>query len=202
MQSNKQLVDYLCSIGVLETSEIIEAFRHVDRADFVLSAYKDQAYNDHPIPIGFGQTISQPFTVAFMLELLEPKAGQEILDIGSGSGWTTALLSYVVGKKGKVIGLEKNPELVEFGQQNLSKYNFENSRIKYAGDKLGLPGEKFDCILVSAAASHYPEELEDQLKQNGIMIIPIENSIFKIRKNKQGEIGKQEFEGFAFVPLR
>jgi len=99
----------------LQTPALIEAFQHVDRRDFVAPDYVDQAYLDRPLPIGHAQTISQPTTVAMMLELLQPQAGQEILDIGSGSGWTTALLGHVVGKDGSVLGLELLPKLVGFG---------------------------------------------------------------------------------------
>ncbi|MCD6283661.1 protein-L-isoaspartate O-methyltransferase, partial [bacterium] len=93
------LIQQLISEGYLKTPEIIKAFREIDRKDFVPSYLKKEAYINAPLPIGFGQTISQPLTVAFMLELLQPKRGDKILDIGSGSGWTTALLAYIVGQK-------------------------------------------------------------------------------------------------------
>ncbi|GIW66780.1 MAG: hypothetical protein KatS3mg095_0678 [Candidatus Parcubacteria bacterium] len=89
--SNESLVDHLIKSGILKTPSIIEAFLKVDRKNFILPEYFDQAYNDYPLPIGYGQTISQPFTVAFMLELLAPEKGNKVLDIGFGSGWTTCL---------------------------------------------------------------------------------------------------------------
>ncbi|WP_200763301.1 protein-L-isoaspartate O-methyltransferase [Nitrosophilus alvini] len=200
MKSNKKLVEHLIDCGVLKTQEIIEAFKNIDRKDFVPKKYLDAAYDDYPLPIGHGQTISQPFTVAFMLELLQPEKGDKILDIGSGSGWTTALLAFIVKDKGEVIGLERFPELVEFGQKNLSKYNFKNARIEEA-ETLGIPGEKFDKILVSASAASLPETLVDQLKTGGRMVIPILESIYKIDKISESEIEKEEHYGFAFVPL-
>src|SRR3989344_6098145 len=120
--SKDSLIASLISSNYLKTPSIIKAFQKVDRADFVLPEYRGAAHQDHPLPIGFGQTISQPATVAMMLEWLEPKKGQKILDIGCGSGWTTALLSSIVGKKGKVIGIERISELAEMAKKNLIKY--------------------------------------------------------------------------------
>ncbi|MBP6914401.1 protein-L-isoaspartate O-methyltransferase [Candidatus Parcubacteria bacterium] len=170
----------------------------VDRKDFVLKEYESEAYEDYPLPIGFGQTISQPSTVYFMLKLLNPQKGEKILDLGSGSGWTTALLREAVGKTGKVFGVEKIPELVELGRKNISKYNFNNVQILQAEKLLGLPQEApFDKILVSASAKEIPQELVSQLKDKGIMVIPVENDILRIEKG--GRIEK--YEGFVFVPL-
>jgi len=144
---------------------------------------KKFAYENFPLSIGYGQTISQPFTVAFMLEKLEPKKGDEILDIGSGSGWTTALLAQIVGPTGIVIGLELNPELAELGRRNLQKYKLNHARIEKTEKKvLGKPSQEFDKILVSASARKIPKELIEQLKPNGILVVPVEHSIFKVTK--------------------
>lgn len=179
------------------------AFKKINRADFVGSDYKAEAYEDYPLPIGFGQTISQPFTVAFMLGLLNPQKGDKILDVGSGSGWTTALLAVLVGEKGKVFGVEIIPELVEFGIKNLAKYNFPNAKIIQAGAELGLPSEApFGRILVSAAAEKIPEALLNQLKAPGILVLPVKNTIVQIKKDTVGKITRKEFPGFVFVPLR
>lgn len=122
--SNLQLVEHLKQRGVLKTPALVEAFRAVDRRSFVPEEFFFNAYEDHPLPIGHGQTISQPWTVAFMLERLQPQPGNRVLDIGSGSGWTTALLAHVVGAEGFVQGLELIDALVELGQQNLSLWDF------------------------------------------------------------------------------
>ena len=160
------------------------------------------AYEDCALPIGYGQTISQPYTVAFMLELLGPKEKDKILDVGSGSGWTTALLSKIVGEKGKVFGLERIPELVDFGKKNLSKYGFNNYKIMQAKETLGLSEEApFDKILVSATAQDLPQDLIDQLRIGGIMVIPIKDAILKIVKLSENKTDTQKFIGFAFVPL-
>ncbi|MDD5696825.1 MAG: protein-L-isoaspartate O-methyltransferase [Candidatus Pacebacteria bacterium] len=194
-------LSYLENI-VLRTESIIDAFKTVDRKDFVLKEYEREAYGDYPLPIGFGQTISQPTTVAFMLELLQPKKGDKILDVGSGSGWTTALLAHITGRKGKVFGLEKIPELVLLGKDNLAKYDFPNVEIRQAGEGLGLKKEApFDKILVSAFARTVPEELVKQLKTGGVMVIPVDNDILRIEKISDKENRIQRFEGFVFVPL-
>ena len=113
----ENLIDSLIKDGYLKTPEIIEAFKAIDRANFVSNELKGDAYLNVPLSIGFGQTISQPLTVAFMLELLQPKKGEKILDVGAGSGWTIALLAFIVGDPpaggGKIIGVERIPELKE-----------------------------------------------------------------------------------------
>ena len=203
MQSNDALVEHLISSGALKTSALINAFRAIDRAHFVRPMNAHEAYGDYPLPIGGGGTISQPSTVAFMLELLAPARGDTILDVGSGSGWTTALLAEIVGPKGRVIGVEIVPELVQFGQENLAKYNVANAEIVAARDGvLGLPNRgPFDKILVSAAAEELHEELVEQLKSGGRMVIPVGNSVWKIEKRADGTIDREEFSGFVFVPL-
>lgn len=202
VMSNQSLVNELKTSGVLRSPNLIKAFTWVDRADFVAPETLEFAYEDRPLPIGFGQTISQPYTVAFMLELLSPEAGDKILDLGSGSGWTTALLAACVGPKGQIFGVEKVPGLVKFGQSNLAKYNFINASIQAAGKALGLSkAAPFDEILVSAAASALPQELIDQLRVGGSLVMPIQSSVFKITKLDRAKVKTQEFPGFAFVPL-
>ena len=200
-KSNRELVEYLKK-RVLKTPEIISAFLEIDRKDFVKEEYLDQAYFDTPLPTLQGQTISQPYVVAFMLELLEPKLGQKILDIGFGSGWTTCLLAEIT--KNKVYGIEIVPEVFEFGKKNIEKYNFIEKGIVEVllrdGSK-GLPEKApFDRILVSAAAKKIPEELISQLKDDGILVIPADEGIYKIKK-LNGKIEKEYYYGFVFVPL-
>jgi len=199
----KQLIQHLINGGILKTKKIINAFKKVDRKDFVKEQYTEQAYEDRPLPIDHEQTISQPTTVAFMLELLQPQEGDRVLDVGSGSGWTTALLAQLVGQKGRVWGLEIVPKLVEFGKKNLKKYDFSQAEIQKAGPEPGLVTKApFDKILVSAAAEDLPQILVDQLKVGGRLVIPIRDSIWRIDKISSKNIKKQEFFGFSFVPLK
>ncbi|MFY9457748.1 MAG: protein-L-isoaspartate O-methyltransferase [Candidatus Spechtbacterales bacterium] len=200
---NDEIIKKLVADGMLKTERIIEAFRKIDRADFVVDEYRGEAYGDYPLPIGYGQTISQPSTVAFMFELLQPQEGEKILDVGSGSAWTTALLAEIVGPGGRVFGLELVPELVKFGSENLSKYNFSHAEVRQASDVLGLPKEApFDKVLVSAAGEDLPQELIGQVKIGGRMVIPVQNSILKIDKISDAQTKSEEFSGFVFVPLK
>ena len=202
MQTMNELIDSMIVGGALYTPAIIDAFKKVDRRYFVPSSFSEHIYVDAPLPIGEEQTISQPSTVAFMLEQLEPREGDSILDIGSGSGWTTALLCSIVGERGSVTGLERKEALVEQGRRNLSKFDFSGKcSIEKAGENLGIPEKKFDKILVSASADEIPEVLFSQLKEGGILVVPVRNSIFKFKKISQTQLESREFPGFVFVPL-
>lgn len=189
---------------VFKNPKIKKAFEVIDRKDFVQSDYQVEAYEDYPLPTLEGQTISQPTTVAFMLELLDPKEGDVVLDIGSGSGWTTALLGYMVGKNGKVIGLEIKPALVKEGQRNIKKYKDLPIEIRQAGQETGLYKEgPYNRILASASLpskEDAPIELLYQLAPGGVMVAPIGNSIFKFEKVSETEIYETEYPGFVFVP--
>lgn len=201
MLNNRELIDHLIKRRVLVTRSIVDALSKMDRINFIRPEDLNRAYMDNPLSIGYGQTISQPYTVVFMLELLQPEKGNKVLDIGSGSGWTTALLAYIVQKEGSVLGMEKASDLVKFGKSNIEKYNFTNAKIVQSGEKLGKPEEQFDRILVSAAAREVPDELVDQLKIGGRMVIPVQSSIYKVDKVSEDQVEKDENYGFSFVPL-
>ena len=181
---------------------ITDAFAKFDRADFVPDGVKNMSAADMPLPIGGGQTISQPTTVGMMLEWLDAQPGDNVLDVGSGSGWTTALLSHIVGTKGRVYAVERVPELVEFGRDNCEKAGIRNASFHQAGDKYGLAEyAPVDRILVSASADKTPQELIDQLRPGGKLVLPVHNSIFEISKQQNNKTRAIEHPGFVFVPL-
>jgi len=218
------LIDSLIQEGWLKTPRIIEAFREIKRVDFLPQEIKDLAELNEALSIGYGQTISQPLVVAFMLELLQPKPGEKILDVGSGSGWTTALLAEIVGQKGRVIAVEIVSELKEFGEKNVSKYNFiKKGQVQFIcadGSKGYSKEAPFDKILASASAESLPRAWKEQLKISGRVVTPIGSSIWLFIKKR--EIGSKrtpfssppsvlpdkssvfeeiEYPGFVFVPL-
>ena len=200
------LIDSLIGGGWLKTPRIIEAFRRIKRVDFLPKDLEDLAELNEALPIGYGQTISQPLVVAFMLEQLEPKEGDKILDIGSGSGWTSALLKEIVGKKGRVIAIDIIPELVEFGKNNVAKYNFiEKGIVEFIcadGSKGYKKEAPYDGILVSAAAqTEVPRAWKEQLKIGGRIVTPIGSSIWLFTKKSESKFEEIEYPGFAFVPL-
>ncbi len=191
-------INYLQSKGVALNPRVAAAFRAIDRADFMVSGDPEV---DIPYPIGANQTISQPFVVAFMLDKLDLRPGMSILDVGSGSGWTTALLAHITGEEGCVVGVELVDELVDFGRNNLEKYEFEQASIIKAQEGVyGAPGKgPFDRILVSASANE--EAVRSLLKQlkpdEGILVIPLNGRIDKIAKEH-----RESWSGFEFVPLK
>lgn len=200
------LIEDLIKGGWLKTPRIIEAFQAIKRVDFLPENMKDLAELNEALPIGWGQTISQPLVVAFMIEELEPEPGQKILDIGSGSGWTTALLSYIVGEKGMVTGIEIVPELKEFGEKNLTKYNFIKRGIAEFILADGSKGYKkeapFDRILVSASlTTKFPQVWKKQLKIGGRIVFPAGTSIWVLEKKSEKDFEEREHPGFVFVPL-
>lgn len=199
------LIGDLIKRGHLKSDVIIKAFLEIDRAEFVPKNLESEAYIDIPLPLEYGQTISQPLTVAFMLELLNPRPEQNILDVGSGSGWTTALLSYIVGSKGKVTALEVISELCEMGKRNVAKFNFIKKGIAEFYNTDGNFGYSknapYDRILVSAAAEEIPKLLKEQLKIGGILVIPVYNNIWRLEKKGRGSFSVEKYPGFSFVPL-
>ena len=199
------LIDSLIEGGWLKTPRIIEAFRKIKRVDFVPEDIKNLAELNEALLIGYGQTISQPLVVAFMIEQLDPKPGDKILDIGSGSGWTSALLAEIVGPEGKIIAIDIVPELVEFGRKNIEKYNFVKRRVVQCVCADGSKGYQkeapFDKILVSATARELSLAWKKQLKIGGRIVTPINTSIWVFLKKNEKEFTEIEYPGFVFVPL-
>lgn len=218
-QNYENLINSLVRDGYLKTLEIIEVFKAIDRADFVLDEYRESAYVNEPLPIGFNQTISQPLTVAFMIELLQPKASDKILDVGCGSGWQTAILATMVGRQevgevddnklennGKVIGIERILELKEMAEKNISKYDFIKNRAVVIVEGDGSKGYRkeapFDKIIAAATSmGDVPEMWRKQLKIGGRIVAPVDNNVVVIDKLGKNKYNQKEYFGFSFVPL-
>ena len=183
-------------------NKISQAFQAIPRANFVRPEDRDMSGMDMPLPIGHGQTISQPTTVKYMLEWLDPQPNDKVLDIGSGSGWTTALIANLVGAKGQVFAVEKVPQLVKFGRDNCQRLGIKNAVFSKASQTYGLPNQApFNRVLVSAAAEELPVELIDQLKIGGRLVIPVVNDILEITKTSNHDYQTIIHPGFVFVPL-
>ena len=175
----------------MKTPRIIEAFRKIKRADFLPEDMKDLAELNEALPIGYGQTISQPLVVAFMIELLEPKEGEKILDIGSGSGWTTTLLAEIIGENGKVIAIEVVPELKEFGEKNVSKYNFlaphrtclpRRELVLLRGSGAGIEKGTVEFICADGSKGHKQEAPYDKILASA-SVYPVRNKISNGARN-------------------
>ncbi|WP_426564726.1 protein-L-isoaspartate O-methyltransferase family protein [Angustibacter sp. McL0619] len=179
------------------------AFASAPRTGFLPRAQQPHAHEDQPLEIGYGQTSSQPSTVRRMLRLLDVAPGHRVLDVGSGSGWTTALLGYLVGPVGEVVGVELEPDLALWGASNLAAHQLPWTRIQRAEPgRLGWPvGAPFDRVLVSAAANAIPDELVDQLTPDGVMVCPVAGRMARICCAPDGN-EVHWYGNYRFVPLR
>jgi len=204
---NRELVDYLKKTGALKSKAVEKAVLKTPRHLFVPENLQDSAYKDYPLHIGQGQTISQPSTVVIMTQLLEPKAGQKILEVGTGSGWQSALLSRMVGKKGKIFTVELIPELADFAGKNLSKLKIKNVKVVEGNGSIGLKEEAlFDRIIITAATPSIPDALKSQLKIGGRIVAPVGDRYAQkmtvIKKTRKGFEQEEMPSYFAFVPMR
>ncbi len=182
---------------------IEKAFLETPRWRFVPPASAAYANENTALPIGYGQTISQPTTVKQMLRWLNVLPGQRILDVGSGSGWTTALLSRLTGDSGSIWAVELVPQLVAFGQQNCQRVNIRNATFHKSFKSYGWPTEApFDRQLVSASADRIPDELLDQLKVGGKLVGVEQHNIVEITKTSDQKYLKIDHPGYIFVPLK
>lgn len=206
-EKRKLLVELMKSNLSLKSNSVEKAFLSVPREIFFPENLKQFAYEDSAFPIGFNQTISQPSTIAIMLELLELKEGQSVLEIGSGSGYVGALLSKIVGENGEVFGMEFVKELLEESQKRMNFLDLGNVELFNADGCNGLVEKKpFDRILISAACFFVPKPLFEQLDNNGLIVAPIGDAFSQQMmqfKKINGKLFRKEFVGemFCFVPL-
>jgi len=182
----------------------LQAMRKVPRHLFVPARYAAEAYSDRPLPIGYNQTISQPFIVAYMTELARPARGKKALEIGTGSGYQAAVLAEIVDT---VCTIEIVSELALESESRLRLLGYRNILTRYGDGYQGWPEHApFDIILVTAAADHIPQPLKDQLAEGGRLIMPVGNpatiqQLIVLTKRK-GKITEQRLEAVRFVPLR
>ena len=206
MASKQRLIGYWESSGIVKDKKVIEAFKKIPREKFVKEKHLEEAYGDYPLSIGEGQTISQPTTVMLMTQALELKQDEKVLEVGTGSGYQAAIISNIIGKKGKIISTEIVPELAKFAQNNIKKLNLKNVKIMHNDGSKGYEKEApYDKIIITAACPKIPKQLISQLKENGRIVAPVgdlnEQVIIKARK-KDGKLIEENLGQFMFVPLK
>lgn len=207
--AREMMVDHFESFDVeggraVTDPRVLEAMREVPRHEFVLPEYRDEAYADTALPIEAGQTISQPYIVALMTELVRPEATDRVLEIGTGSGYQAAVISLLVDE---VFSIEIVPELAASAAERLSRLGYDNVRVREGDGYLGWPEEApFDGILVTAGASEIPEPLVEQLAPGGRMVIPVGEAgavqtLEVLEKEPDGTVTRTEIIPVRFVPL-
>ena len=183
---------------------ILDAFRQVPRELFVSDQYAHLAYGDHPLPIEAEQTISQPYIVALMMQAAAIKAGDKVLEVGSGSGYAAAVIGRIAAR---VIGIERQHELVEVALERLERLGYDNIDILEGDGTKGCPDEApFDAILAAASGSHVPEPLLGQLAPGGRIVMPIGDpgavqELVKVTKQEDGILRQENLGAVRFVPL-
>lgn len=212
--ARKRLLDRLWREGYIRSRKVYEAMLRVPRELFVPEAYRDLAYEDRPLPIGYGQTISAPSIVAYMTEELMADVGMRVLEVGTGSGYQAAVLAEIVAPSGTdprywghVYTIERIKELAELARRRLEEAGYGDRVTVIVGDgSKGWPKEApYDRIMVTAAAPHIPEPLLEQLKPGGRMVIPVggvwEQTLYIVEKRMDGSIVKRPSLPVLFVPL-
>ena len=203
VKSREAMVRNQLVAGGIRNPEVLQAMMEVPRHEFVPASLRSYAYADGPLPIGHGQTISQPFIVAFMTQALELTKQQSVLEVGTGSGYQAAIL----GKLAKeVYSIEIVPPLAESAKGVLSRLGFENVHVRLGDGYLGWPERApFDAIIVTCAPDHVPDPLISQLKEGGRLVIPVGEAggiqqLVLLRK-RNGQVSKEKMLDVRFVPM-
>ena len=195
--------DHLLARGIRDAA-VVRAMREVPREKFLPPEMERFAYDDGPLPIQAGQTISQPYIVAYMIEALELRGQERVLEIGTGSGYAAAVLSLCAAE---VFTVERIPLLAESARDRLKSLGYRNVSVNLSDGTLGWQQHApYDAIVVTAGAPEVPEELQEQLAKGGRLVIPVGptpymQSLVRVRKNAQGEIQREELCAVRFVPL-
>lgn len=198
------LIIYLKNSKFLTDEKVESALQNIPRHEFVPESELEYAYDNEPLPIMKNQTISQPGVVTRMTEWLDIKNGQNILEIGTGSGWQSAILSYLVGS-GTIYSIERHPELAKFAQENLKKLKIDNVHVILGDGTLGYSqASPYDRIIITAACTEIPLPLLDQLSENGLIIAPVggsSQSLVLLQKTPNGMFEIKNQSKYVFVPL-
>ncbi|MDI6780303.1 MAG: protein-L-isoaspartate(D-aspartate) O-methyltransferase [Bacteroidota bacterium] len=203
-KDRESMVRYQIEDRGVKDTRVLDAMRKVPRHKFVPKQYSSEAYNDHPVPIGYGQTISQPYIVALMTELVDLQRGERVLEIGTGSGYQAAILAEITDS---VYTIEIITELAQSSNATLNQLGYQNIKVKNADGYFGWKEyAPFDAIIVTAAAEHIPPPLIEQLNEGGKMIIPVGHA-FQVQnlmliEKKDGKIKSRSIIPVRFVPFK
>jgi protein-L-isoaspartate(D-aspartate) O-methyltransferase len=201
-QRNRMVERDIKARGISD-KRVLAAMSEVKRHLFVPASVRSASYSDNPLPIGEGQTISQPYIVALMTEHLRLKGGERVLEIGTGSGYQAAVLAHL-GTEVKTIEIRER--LAEAADRRLHELGYDNVEVKYGDGYYGWEGEApFDAIIVTAAANHIPPPLIKQLKEGGRLIIPVGSTTYyqtlTVVTKREGKLDVQHISGVVFVPM-
>ena len=202
--SRLKMVDVQLARRGISDAKVLDAMRHVPREKFIDPPYVAHAYEDRPLPIGAGQTISQPYIVAYMIAALQLTGGETVLEIGGGSGYAAAVLARIVSH---VYAIERIPELAARARDNLVAAGVENVTIRCADGTEGWPEEApFDAILVSAGAPGVPQTLMEQLQDGGRMVVPVgsdpaSQDLIRVVRRNANTYDRECLTSVRFVPL-
>lgn len=200
----ERMVDRQIAARGLDNPKLLAAFRAVPREDFVSGDYADYAYQDSPLPIESGQTISQPYIVALTIDAAGIKPGDKVLEVGAGSGYAAAVIGQIARD---VIAVERHHELVELASKRMRQLGYRNVQIVEGDGTLGWPEDApYDAIVAAASGSHVPQSWIAQLKPGGRIVMPIGGphdvqSLVKVTKEADGSLSRENLGGVRFVPL-